>query len=422
VPIHPKTTTLNRFKGIDNISSPEATSPDLLKEALNIELDKNGEIHKRKGYTKEDTGFYSSLWSNRDFSKCFAVKNGDLVKINSDLTSTLIRAGVGRSLISFEEVDDVVYYSSININGKIYNNVNLPWGIGKNLLAPSLSRGTGTLPAGTYQVAFTLISPDGLESGTVPASIITVPDNSSINVGISLPVDSNTPFAKVYCSLPNGNTLYYSGISLLNSVYTITSHTNLINPLITSNLDAPIKGHIVKYYRGRIYIADDNILYYTEPFMYNHIDLSKNYIEFPKRIKDIMPVEDGIWVSSNHLHYLSGDAPESFKRTSKEYISTVEGTSVLFSGSYLHLENTPVGYKWLITSNLGVFILFNQGLVINMTSGTYNPKTADTGTGLFLQDGGINRYLTILRENERNNNSVFGDFAEATIIRNGIAI
>lgn len=100
----------------------------------------------------------------------------------------------------------------------------------------------------------------------------------------------------------------------------------------------------------------------------------------------------------------------------------MEGTGTIISGSYIHLDNTPIGYKWLVTSDLGIWVLFNQGLCINLTSDNISLESADTGTSVFLQDSGMNQYLSILEKNNKSNNSVFGDLVETQIIRNGVVI
>jgi hypothetical protein len=422
MPLHPKVVTYSSFKGINSVGNPENVDPSYLMKALNIDIDKTGNLSKRKGYSKVDTANYTSLWASENGLGCYAVRNGDLVEVLPNYLHVTLKSSIGNIRLSFEEVDGTIYLSSPILNGTIVNHTFKNWGIEKNHLSPTLSIGAGTLPAGDYQVSFTYVNTSGIESGTGPASLINVPNNSSILVTIPNITDPEILYARVYSSTPNGNSLYFNNIGLSGSTVTISSISNLIDPLRTFNIDKAPLGHIVKYYRGRMYIAQDNILWYSEPFQYTNFKLASNYFEFPERIREVMPVEDGIWLGSDKLYYLSGEEPEKFKRTTKERIKVVEGTSTLFSGSYIHLDNTPVGYKWLVTSDLGIFVLFNQGLVINLTSQTISLKKANQGTSIFLQENGNNQYLSILKINENPNNSVMGDLVETSIIRNGLII
>ena len=418
MPLHPKTIHYTGFKGLNNYLKAENTDPTYLKKALNIDLDKAGHISKRLGYTLVDSAVYSSLWTSENGLGCYAIRNGDLVKVNSDYSHTTLINSISKDKISFEEVDGLIYYSSITHNGIIDNGTIRSWGISKNLLSPTLSSGTGNLIAGIYQVLFTYVNKYGIESGSINSAVITVNNGSSISLYIPTPLDPDILYARIYCSTPNGTIDYYSGIGNLNSTYTISSVSSFSNPHRTLGLDKAPTGHIVKYYKGRIYIASDNILWYSEPLQYQHFNSASNYIEFPERIREIMPTEDGIWIGSDKLYYLSGENPDALTRVIKEYIKIVEGTSTKVSGSYVHMDGIPPGYKWYVTSDLGVFILASQGIAVNLTSQNTEIERADLGSSLFLQSKGINQYLSILKTNSNPNNSSVGDLVETRIIRN----
>lgn len=419
MPKHPKTVNITAFKGLNNVGSPENTDQSYLKKAVNVDIDKTGNIVKRKGYTKVDSTPYHSLWYSEQTNKCYGTRGNELISLNDDYSIEVIDPSFGPEKLSFEEVDGIVYFTSTNKNGIIEEDTYRSWGIPKVNLSPTLTRVIGTLPAGTYQASYTYVSTTGRESGSGVSSNITVPDGSGISLSIPNIYGGEIAFARVYCSTQNGETLYFSGIALLGTTYTISDLMGLIKPLRTFNLDKAPLGHIVRYYRGRIYVASDNILYYSEPFQYEHFKLNSNYIEFPTRITEVMPVEDGIWIGSDRLYYLSGESPSQFKRTTKEYVRVVEGTATRISGSYVHIDNTPIGYKWLVCTDLGIFILFNQGMTLNTTAQNVSLERADSGTSLFLQDSGMNQYLSILKTNQQPNNAVMGDLVETTIIRNG---
>jgi hypothetical protein len=420
MPNHHKSIVFDSFKGLNNRDSPESTPPNYLKKSLNINVDKKG-ISKRKGYTKVLDGNFTSLWASENGRGCYGVMNNDLYQIHSSYSTTLIDSDVGPSKISFEEVDDFIYYNSNDTSGVISNGLRRSWGIERNWSAPTLSITGGSLFSGIYQFTYTWIYDDGRESGCSRASVLFVPDSAGVLVQIGS-APSGVVGARVYCSAINGSDLYYHGEAGVNSSYLITSVDGAVDPLRFFNIDRPPNGHIIKYYRGRMYIASGNILWYSEPFQYEQFRLDSNYIEFPERIREVMPVEDGIWIGSDRLYYLSGDNPDVFKRTTKEHVKIVEGTGSRMSGSYLHLDNTPIGYKWLVTSDLGVWVLFNQGLCINLTAENVALKHAEEGTSVFLQAEGMNQYLSILKTNERPNNSSFGDLVETQIIRNGVVI
>jgi hypothetical protein len=419
MPKHPRTISLSEFKGINNVLRPENTPSEYLKEAVNVDIDKMGNISKREGYSKLDNQSFLSIYS--DNKKCYAVRNNTLVKVNSDYTFTPIRSNV-YSPLTFQELDGKYYYVGKDLNGVIINDVDYSFGVRK-AFSPLLSYSSGSMVGGDYQVAYTYVDALGRESGTSIASKITIPDNSSIQFSIPLNSDPNIVKINVYCSNLNGTVLYYNQSSSLNTTVTIGSTGNQSSPLRTFNLDSAPYGSNITFRSGRMYIAQDNILWFSEPMLYEYYNLSNNYIEFSSEILEVLPVEDGMWICTNDgVYYMNSGEPGVAKIDRKECVKTLRGSAQKFSGSYVHLDNTPIGYKWFITTDVGIFVLFNQGLIINVTSQNVELDKADKATSLFLQTKGMNQYLTILNKNNKINNSVMGDTVTTEIIRNGINI
>jgi hypothetical protein len=149
--------------------------------------------------------------------------------------------------------------------------------------------------------------------------------------------------------------------------------------------------------------------------------LDSNYIEFPDVIREVMPVEDGIWIGSDRLYLLFGEEPSSFRRVTKENIKVIEGTATSIPGGYF--QGDPVGgYRWVVSSDIGIFSLSSQGTSNNLTVQNVDISPADSGSALFLQSNGMNQYLSILKTNQNPNNSVIGDLIETSVVRNGITI
>lgn len=368
MPNHGTTARFPSFKGINNITTPEGTPDDYLKASINFDMDKYGGLSKRPGYELVDSAEYKSLWCSDKNLGCYALRNNSLVEVLPDYSYVVLEENVNQESLSFTEVDYTIYIVSQGYNRAIIDHQVYPLGISKNNLSPSLTETTGTLQAGTYQVSITYVNSQGLESGTDVSSVITVGSNSGISLSIPSSYEDNIEYARVYCSTCDGELLYRHGMAMLGETYKISSVTNLSNPLRVFNMDKPPNGEKVIHYKDRLLIANEDYIYYSEPYRYHLFDLEKNYIYISDKIVDILPVEDGIWVLADKIYYLSGGAVENFSLNTKEYAKMVSGTAAMFSGSFLHLENTPIGFKWLITTDLGIFCLFNQGLVINLTS------------------------------------------------------
>ena len=419
---HPPVVSLKAFSGLSNVTPPEGTAQTFLKKVDNFDITKTGDLKKRKGYTRIDSGDYSSLWTSPSGLGCYGMKDGGLVKISlpGPLITHLKYASLQKE-VSFEEVDGVIYFASEEVTGRIVNGEVKDWGLSKCKIIPRTTTVSGDLLEGDYQFSLTYVRDDLFESGSGPAALIHLPNNSGFS--FTLPSTSFATKIRVYLSLRDGAVQYYAGEGLPGEVFTITREPPLTNPFRLFNLDAPPVGSRVRYYKGRMYVAYKNLLWYSEPFLYEYFRLTSNYIAYPSDILDVFPVEDGIYVASDRLYYLSGKSPESFNQTVKENLRVVPGSGQRISSAYLHMDNTPSGYKWLITTNEGIVALFNQGLVINMTSKNVSIEPAEDSASIFIQDEGNNAYLAMLKvDPSKPNNAGVSDLVEAKIIRNGVVI
>lgn len=422
MPKHPKTSELREFKGLNNVLPPERTDPQYLKLAENIDIDKSGGIQKREGYSVISSGSYHSLWADGD--DCFVVKDGDLVRIRSDYSMETLLSDVGDIRLSFEKVDGTIYYTSKSFTGIIDANGLRNFGIPNPNPRPIISTTTGILDKGTYQVSLTYVADDGRESGAGLAQVVDVPQNGGILLSnIPASTDSTVEKIRVYCSTPNGEILYLvEELPHPTSSFTIFDMYGAITPLKSFNVYTAPNGHIIRYAHGRLLVAQDDVLWYSEPFAYEWWKPHSNFYVFEERITAIMPTEGGVWVAADKLYYLIGRDLNSVKRKEVEPVKAIEGSDVKIVGSYVFIENTPIGYKWLVTTDKGIYVCFNDGIALNMTEKNVVFPEAVNGTATFVQKDGINKYVSLLQKKRDSDNTAVGDLVTATIIRNGVTI
>ena len=430
MPSFPKTVELTSFAGgLNNVLPPIRTPNEFLKTAENIDIDKAGGIHKRPGYKLKISGAIHSLWS--DESQMLMVKDSDLIRVNpSTFHETLLKADVGSSPISFTNIVDStdVFFTSEALSGRISGDNVEEVGY----LAPTppfLVEGLSGSPMtmGRYQVALTYVDAQGVESGSRVATQIDIQDGSLIHLSnIAASTQEGIEYINIYCSMPNGNILYLVRTVLHTTTdATISSvHSEGVTPLKSFNMSPAPKGEIIEYYRGRLYIAQDNVLWYSSPHSFHWYNLQSDFFQFERNITSVMPVENGIWVGTDQgLFYLGGKSPDEMKLNRVESIQVVRGTSTKIMGGYLFIENTPIGYKWLVTTEKGVFVCFNNGIALSLTETNVVFPKSDKGASTFIQEDGINRYLTLLEgEKTPRNNVGASDIVTATVIRNGIVI
>ena len=89
--------------------------------------------------------------------------------------------------------------------------------------------------------------------------------------------------------------------------------STVYGPETTRKYAAPMAGRIVQYYRGRIYMAHENVLWYSEAYGPNLLDYTRNSLPFEGEIVMVHPVQKGIYVGTEGVvWFLRGSNPLEF--------------------------------------------------------------------------------------------------------------
>ena len=152
--------------------------------------------------------------------------------------------------------------------------------------------------------------------------------------------------------------------------------------------ESPI-GHLLEIRNSRMFIAENNILWYSEPGAYSLYRLASNYFGFSSRLKMIQAVLEGLWVSdSESIYFLSGAIIPSRSEMPKQIkmadYSVIEGTPVKVSGNRVG-EGMP-GIVIIFTTTEGICVGTGNGQLINTTEKKLTMPGGLTGTGLY-KDG-----------------------------------
>ncbi|OPY82501.1 MAG: hypothetical protein A4E65_00801 [Syntrophorhabdus sp. PtaU1.Bin153] len=155
-------------------------------------------------------------------------------------------------------------------------------------------------------------------------------------------------------------------------------------------------GRFIEYYRGRMYVAVDNVLWFTDPGAPFRVDQRHGFIQLESSIRLLRAVDYGIYLSDEEkIYFLDGLSPkESTMKLVKPY-PAIPYTDVTFNGqSYANGETA--GKMAIFTTQEGVCIGTSTGEVINITENKYIIGTFFKGAGLVIPEAGKTRYLGIL--------------------------
>lgn len=156
--------------------------------------------------------------------------------------------------------------------------------------------------------------------------------------------------------------------------------------------DPPI-GSLLSLYKGRMFIAKDSTLWYSEPFAYNMFDMARSYIWFEQPITSILPVEDGIFVSADKVYFLRGNQPIEFVQSVISLYPVIGKTGVIVQGENL-LDKSYIGKCAIWTSQDGIFLGFGNGQVKNLTKDKLNLPPIGGGCAVYHNEA----YISLLRE------------------------
>lgn len=159
---------------------------------------------------------------------------------------------------------------------------------------------------------------------------------------------------------------------------------------------APPPGRFLTLFNGRIYLARNNFLFFTEHLAYHSFCAAANFLAFSSAITDIISVDNGIYISTeNELYFLSGVTIRDFEMKRVSLVPLISGTACQLDPSVLG-DAAPrffPGPAYIACTPFGVILLGHSGYIENITLGTYAVE-GEVGAACILGRGkGNNRYI-----------------------------
>jgi hypothetical protein len=390
-------------EGLNNILRPDSLPTDTLRRCVNYDIDDTGKLSLRQGSSRIYTGTITkgTLWSSDDFSRTLFVEAGSLFELIEFPIGTyaprLVRTGVGATRMNYLDLNGRTYYTNGVITGQMEpDGTDLAWGVPRPHTQPVLSQGiSGELAKGSYQVATTYISDSGEESGTgLAAEIEIAADDSAIIVTQFPTPPAGVAFIRLYVSHLDGKGLYrIADLHPAAPSYEINKVANTVALRLQTQFGIePPPGDVLEYHNGRIYIANNNILWFTEPLRYGLVKPMKGFLQFPKRITIVKAVDDGIYVCSDRTYWISGvDTPQFHQREVLPY-GGVFGTGI-------NIPNFDA-VAWF--SKRGIVFGGENGEVLNIMQDRVAVGTYGYGAMLWREHKGLRQIVADLWDGELN--------------------
>lgn len=169
--------------------------------------------------------------------------------------------------------------------------------------------------------------------------------------------------------------------------------SSYVGPITTRTFSDPPVGHLLELFNGMMLIAQDDVLWHSEPFAYSWFDLAKNYIQFSDRLVMVKAVQSGIFVGTEkETFFLKGSFASELQQIKIADYPAVEGTVVQVEASKIG-DGSMAGIGLMWASEEGICFGGSDGLFRNLTERKLSYPSARYGAGL-CRDG---KYICLLQ-------------------------
>jgi hypothetical protein len=156
------------------------------------------------------------------------------------------------------------------------------------------------------------------------------------------------------------------------------------------NFSAAPLGHLLEIRNSRMFIAEDNFLWYSEPGNYSLYRLAVSFFGFQNRLRMIQAVDGGLWVSDEEaIYFLGGEiiptAPEMPKQIKKADYPALGGSAIKVSSGLIGIDGLS-GIVIVFATSEGICVGSAGGDLINITEKKIDLPSALSGSG-YYKDG-----------------------------------
>ena len=412
-------------QGVDNVREEYDLDPKALRDAVNVDITGTGKLRRRSGYSLLVSGSdVHSLFAYG--SKVLFVDDGVLYSMEAGIwAKTALLSGFSSQPVSYEGIGQYVYFSNGTLFGRydsLADSATFGWGAGDPGGQPTADPVSyGGLAEGTYQVAVTFLSADGMESGSTLATSVAVLAGGGIQLS-SMPQGDGATI-RVYISTANGTSeeLWHHSDYAMGTTEVLLSKVTLGKPLTTQHLEPLPPGQFIRRFQGRLYVAQGSFLAYSEALRFHLWAADDNYIVFPERITALEPTLDGLYVVAGKTNFLAGTDPKQFQLREMAPTGAAEGTGTQVPGTvFPSLQTGHTVAYWF--SERGPVVGLPGGQIRYLLDGRLAVDQFLRGASLLREQDGMRQIVTSLQKPTVATSFAATDSSVMTIYRNGVEV
>lgn len=318
--------------GMDNRSASHDLSrkPEnaVLRDAVNVDVLSSGKVRLRSGIRQviSDADAHSIF---TDGSRLVWATSGALKVADENFNkATVLSDSRLAAPLSWLELNGELYFSNEQINGKLVDYAYEPWGIEPPAYAPAC------VPATSgdyrYQVTCAFVTASGEESGAPIGIQVLCGEVPSLQLSlIPQPSDSRVVATRIYVTNVDGQDFYAQvDVPVGTTSWTLNGFFANGALLRTQFMEPPPPGQLIEYNNGRIYVATDNVVRYTEPLRYGCMDMVGSFFAYSKRVTLLKGVKQGVFIGAGKTYFLPGAGTKEVEQIELEDSAPVEGAAI----------------------------------------------------------------------------------------------
>lgn len=301
-----------KFGGLNNAAQdPVLAGRTDLQVALNVDANDAGGLSNRPGGVRVYPGVCHSVMT--DGSDLLFREGTELKRLDTVTgVAEVLRGGFTAGLeLTWIHLNNAIYFMDGEVAGVYQDRRARSYGLTPPP-APSLSSASGNILNGRIQVVTTYLRNDGQESGASPDSWITT-TQGGLRVTVTASSDPDVVGIVIYCSTPDGKLLFKQGVVTNQDGSTTITSRILVGAGLECkhlNLQTPIPGTLIDFYRGLMLIGGGSMMQHSQPWSYELMNPDRNLVLFPGDMTMMIALENGIWVGTTRgTQFLYGKDP-----------------------------------------------------------------------------------------------------------------
>lgn len=409
--------TTFKYKGFNGIndqaaknSVPSEEGAVDLTAAINVDIDRYKTLFRRQGFT--------SVYSGTNV-RCLTPFEGGLMFADGAALKHRSSTGVVTTVHNALAQTDTICMTDVNGSMVVSDGQEI-WtvtpdlsyqilGVNPPATEPNVSEASGgSVPQGLYLVAVTMVSETGEESGAPFVTEVELTSKGSIQVS-NIPNTEGSVKKNIYVGM--GDALFHEA-TVSGSSATIRNLVGGRALQFQHKTRMPPGTHVV-HAKGRLFVADGNVLWYSEPLDYGKCDMRSGFIVFPE---DITMLTDKLFVATaSSTYWLRGDNPDQLVLMEILKYGTPKTQAVSVEGSYF---GDAGGRVQVWQSNRGICVGDDDGSITNVTDKKVAMPKYDSAATVFRRDRGINQVIATGRKNGNIDSGRMRSEFTVTVIKN----